>query len=1008
MSHSTPTAEVRGSGNLSFLAQGNIQLIDQYVLARSQFSFTDLVDVQWSKSPAIVADLLLDLRRKHLLVLGGKEFEEKTVFARHLALCLSNDLRTDDDEVKVWQWHPSSGAESLEHAFDDYDPPAVFVFSSLQPHHLSYDLGRLHDLVTRSGRELYAIVATDSQLADWGPGGAAARDLGVWQPLAARDVYEVDFLGETLRDLLLENAGRLPDGLVPDGLPKTLGLRSVLAGKLTLRDAAARLATPSRVRSFVNVLVSRTEKIHETWLLDTLEQHAGHAGAVHKWYRQLAPRDQLQTLGFAFFDGLFDDQVFAALEVLVNTCWRAWDPSLAHFDYHDLERVRAYFQGAEGGISRIEWSPEHRREVLKVAWRLHRRRLLSTVPWLVRMVKDSAQGPSVSGNGGVATLTAVTRQQDGDSAEGDPGRNDSGTEAKAASPELTEQETQLSRWYEHGPGRDLFGSTIRRFQLRRAVADTLCQLGRFSVDAIERALLDLAEDGRLDVQIVAATAMAGWRASGPWEENGSASAAVAGGPASARDRLFRTLSAWLNEAYWKELSQRLRRRHRSANAFAHIRATAALTVGYAAFYDQRNEPEEKVLTLLDRLLGDRHPMVRDRLRSQALPILVAWHLKELEAKGILREKLLAQDDLLLAVASGIAFAFTLQTDEAEDVLSQWRERAGGLPRSPDQELGERERLLATVALAYGRIRPDGSSGTDRSAPATKPGTLRARQIVEKLQRILVDESHPAVRQAVLVALTFQTRGLGAKDLRDVAAHLRRFLREVTIEERAHFVDWFTRVYLEQRRTLGKKDAEGDDEVKVEGTAYRVWKHSPRPLTLIEKILYGWLRSSAEPAAQQVAFQAFAAFSATPLERQERALGARGDRIDETAEPAGEPLAVSAPERSLERLHQETPRERLATFAAAPFAARYRRLVAGLLPEYFALHETLSGDGGGDAEKTLELLLARFENVSVEGAPETARYLRRAVHFHALGGRFIGGAVAALILAALVGVYFVVF
>jgi hypothetical protein len=37
--------------------------------------------------------------------------------------------------------------------------------------------------------------------------------------------------------------------------------------------------------------------------------------SIHEWYyRRLIPREQLLALGLSFFDGLFDDQFFAALE----------------------------------------------------------------------------------------------------------------------------------------------------------------------------------------------------------------------------------------------------------------------------------------------------------------------------------------------------------------------------------------------------------------------------------------------------------------------------------------------------------------------------------------------------------------------------------------------------------------------------------------------------------------------------------------------------------------------
>ncbi len=1004
MNETTQTADVRGTSNRVYLSQRDIHVSEHYVQAQTRFSATDLLDVQWPgfESPRIATDLVRQVLRMRLLVLGGHDLREKSALARHVAWRLQQELSDDSDEVPVHQWHPSSAAQSLENAFDDYDETTVFVFLSLRPHHLAYDLRRLQENL--DGHRHYAIVATDSTLSDWSLDGATEPE--VWRPLKQQQVYDEPYLCKLLVKRLEEVRGNLPEGLLPDSLPPGgPSADTPLVGSLTLRAAARRLETPSRVRSFVAMLATqRGDVASEAWVADKLEQHSGSRDAVHKWYRQFDDRGQLLALGLAFFDGLFDDQVFAALETLVEACWRKLDPSLAHFDYHELGRLGAYFRGIAGGrISRIEaWAPEHRQAVFEVAWRLHRRRMLATLPWIVQMVRDSAQGSSASGDG-LRTLSALGSQ------ERDAG-TDAGSETGAAEPsetedgELSEQETRLSRWYGHGPGRDLFGSPVRCVQIRRAAAETLGQLGRFSVEAIERSLLDLAEDGRRDVQIVAAVAMANWRAAEPRD--------AASTEESSRDersrRLFRTLSAWQNEAFSKEFSQRLRRRWRAADAFAHIRATVALTVGYASLFDPPGHLSGELEKLLEQLLDDRHPHVRDRFRTQTLPIIVASHLKQLEE--LLREKVLREADLLYAVATGVALASGTRPQEARQVLEDWRAETGRMPRRPEAE-GEaphREKLLATIALAYGRIRP-AREGHERR------GEMTAGEIFKTLQQILNQEASPFVRNAVLLAMTFQTHdgppGGGANDsFRQVASHLRDFLGEVTLEERPLVVDWLTRLYLEQRRKL-KKNRNGkpyDDKVRTDGGAYPVWIRSERSLTEVERVLYGWLLSSSHPAAQQVAMSAFAAFGETPLEIEERARKARSEEDDPSEEKTADEGTADPPEtpKSLVRLHRSSLRERLTLLIVAPMDKRRRRVVSALLPEYLALRRGLGADSERDAGQVLELLLARWEDVPNAGIRETARYLRRAVRVHAWGWRFLGGLFTVALVASLVLAYFV--
>ena len=70
---------------------------------------------------------------------------------------------------------------------------------------------------------------------------------------------------------------------------------------------------------------------------------------IYNWYKKLTPREQLIAIGLSFFDGLFEDQFFAALEEVVESAWKKRDASLRALDYCDLDvpSLRKFFNFIE-------------------------------------------------------------------------------------------------------------------------------------------------------------------------------------------------------------------------------------------------------------------------------------------------------------------------------------------------------------------------------------------------------------------------------------------------------------------------------------------------------------------------------------------------------------------------------------------------------------------------------------------------------------------------------------
>lgn len=188
-----------------------------------------------------------------------------------------------------------------------------------------------------------------------------------------------------------------------------------------------------------------------------------HEEALSKWYyEQLDSREQLLAIGLSLFDGLFDDQFFAALETVVEYSWKNRDENLKSLDYCDLVKLQGYFDIIETktqqAIVKIRY-PRQRLTCLKIAWKSHRRQILSVLPILTDLVKGTVK--------------------------------------------------ELKR--------ELNGSQLRREKLHQTISEAISGIGvisRLSAgsrEAVEDSLLQLAASKDPQVQAVAAQSIASWR-----------------------------------------------------------------------------------------------------------------------------------------------------------------------------------------------------------------------------------------------------------------------------------------------------------------------------------------------------------------------------------------------------------------------------------------------------------------------------------------------------------------
>jgi len=725
-------------------------------------------------TPNISPNYINTLAKKRLLILGGADID-KADLALYLAWILKEKTK---GKCPILEWQRSSDPQSIDVQLQKAEESTIFILTEVSPQNVGCALSKIQKVA--ASRKHFVLVTTDIPLASWN----LSKDIeDCWSEVSSDGLYSSDVL---LR-VLFQELHKLEDSYIKNLLEAEPKLQTIIAGNLTFIAVAEQLKTPNIIGRFVQRLEKEIENnpIEQEIIENIIDEVTDNQKALNQWYYYiLNEREQLLALGLNFFDGLYDNQLFAALEKVVEQVWQKRNPSLRALDYCDLENLHNFFKidiNTEESIIKSGVSKQ-RRMLFKVAWKSHRRQIIAALSAIAELVKDSVANRSFKS--------------------------------------------------------ELYGNQARRELLRRVLGEAISDIGWISPAAVQDTLLQLAADKEIEVQNVAAYAMARWRKPEYKHEQ----------------KLFEILHKWHNDQLFISQIENLfnNRSEEESKKPQYIRATIALTVGYAALYDPRNELNSKLYDLLKKLSEDPNHIVRNRFCTHTLPMVVPLHFQQL--RDMLRE-MTHHYDLIQAISFSLACAYR-NYDYAPKVLHTLHSWQQAQPQ-PGQKVGNtpqppRENLLATVALAYGEIECD-----ERVHPFT------ASQAFENLQKILKPEKHPLVRQAVIIAMGSQLR----RNFEELKSKLLEVTTEITLKERDEVVNILTDIYLDQRRKL----TGGDTEIEVENYYFRVWLDTTkRPQTAVENTILNWLKDDSKPLAQEIATQASISF-AVALEQAEAEL-----------------------------------------------------------------------------------------------------------------------------------------
>lgn len=771
-------------------------------------------------NPTVIRSLSDILYRNRLLVISGSQDIDKSIIARYIAFFISDktiqmDSQSHDGEKKlsILEWdRSSSDPQKVEAKLRKTKDPTIFILPRVSPQDVRYDL-----LSIKNAAELHGhlvLISSDLPQQSW---NLPAGDLHFWTELP-EDTFRIEDLICTLNYELDKSKEFLP----PEFWNNYLKSEQTLISDIQIQEVAIRLKTPEIISRFVTLLREEKQLLRPEVVWDLIEKADNKYLTIERWYHNLNSHEQLLALGLSLFDGLFDDQFFAAIDRVVEKVWQKRDSSLRALDYCDLSKLRIFFDFVptkEYGVKIESNIQDQRKIIFEVAWNSHRRQILTALPIIAQLAIDSA-----------------------------PNRS-------------------------HDP--ELYGSNIRREQLRMVISDALSDLGLVSLNSIQRTLSQLAADRDPSVQAVAARAVAQWR-----EDKRD-------------DQLFWLLDKWIN----------------SRENFLH--ATAALAVYYSASYDPHNGLDSRLCDLLEILAKDNDPMVRSRFCNYTLYYIIPRHINQL--KKILHD-MTEHEDLILKISENLAFAYSYNYKDVVDVLESWQKECQSLRAGyvNSTSINLREKLLATIILTYGQI-----NYTEEF------GALTADDAVALIKRILAEEKHFFVRENAVLAVGY----LAKNDFKKFEPYLQQIVADVVESESNKIIQILTDIYLRQRRELGYSN----DSIEIDGIRYPIWIYSERQQTAVEAAMFRWIKESSNPAAQQIALRALVAFSSALDQREDE----EKQKILEQREQENAKKQAEAAILPNKLVKENKFIEKIMIFVAALGASSYRAIIKGIMPEVLA-------------------------------------------------------------------------
>lgn len=373
--------------------------------------------------PSFTDEVIRRLNDHHILLIGGSYSFNKGHFLKYVTVTSRQEGQEIKECTNLHNFHGLSAAIYEEASCN------ILILNYLTAKDISYRFQELKRLALAKSHKI--IISTEEPYSAW----LFEEDMhhSHWFEIPDKDIYSKEVLQDYLTDLLQKQRIDLPinKNLVTDELSGT-----------------------EQIERLVELLSKHKGTLTAQYVLEVVRSCRDiDSDSLQYWFDNLSGLHKLVVIGVALFDGAYENQLFAGFERILNYAWRKRDKDLKSIDYEDLIPLASFFK--TDGISIRSKLREQRKKIIKLAWRTHKRYILSTLPVLRDIVIESSSEVPID--------------------------------------------------------LELLGTENYRNNIRNVISETLSDIGLQSFYDVENTLLHLASHRNIQPQIVVAKAISRWK-----------------------------------------------------------------------------------------------------------------------------------------------------------------------------------------------------------------------------------------------------------------------------------------------------------------------------------------------------------------------------------------------------------------------------------------------------------------------------------------------------------------
>lgn len=376
--------------------------------------------------PLFATEIAERAKKSHVMLVGGNYSFNKGIFLKYIA----HKSQAKDQQIKeLTNYHTFYGISS---AIQEETRSSIFLLNYLSPRELNLDLKVLRRIAQSNDHII--LISTEDNANTW----------QFDQDTLAANCFEIPDNELYSKDVLLNHLERV---LQKNGIAFNHDKQKVVGN----------FQTTDQVDYFVEALTKIKEDLTDEEVNKVLAASSAiDFSSIDKWFNGLNQKDKLIVIGLALLDGVFERQFFAAFERLLTAGWKTRSNGLTAIDYNDVSSLLTFFTIDDKTI-RCKYRHQRSR-LLALAWRTHRRLIVSALPFLSELVIES-QDLSV---------------RDG----------------------------------------DIFITDQYCAKIRDVISESFSEIGLLSFEELEQVMLQLAAHSGLHSQIVVAKAISRWKLSG--------------------------------------------------------------------------------------------------------------------------------------------------------------------------------------------------------------------------------------------------------------------------------------------------------------------------------------------------------------------------------------------------------------------------------------------------------------------------------------------------------------